>query len=128
MEVDGIPSDGVAGAITRMSMQARRSGDEGHRRSNSWSLRSPITGRHGGGGGDNQHLMHSYDIEAGSLGDLAEDSDEDTNSSGRKRTSFEDANGGGHRMNGIGESSRHGPSRSSEKVRMGGKSFDRERR
>ncbi|KAI7687315.1 DUF803-domain-containing protein, partial [Hortaea werneckii] len=81
-EVDGIPVDGMSGLSTRMSMQGRRSGDGNHRRSNSWSLRSPITGQFesagargggGGGSGSNHHLMHSYDMEAShSLGDLAE--------------------------------------------------------
>lgn len=37
--------------------------------------------------------MHSYDIEASGLSELAEDSDEDSGNSGQKRTSFEDANG-----------------------------------
>ena len=36
--------------------------------------------------------MHSYDVEANGLSELAEDSDEDSGS-GHKRTSFEDANG-----------------------------------
>ena len=44
------------------------------------------------GGGQEQHLMHSYDVEANGLADLAEDSDEDSGS-GRKRTSFEEVNG-----------------------------------
>ncbi|KAK3699775.1 hypothetical protein LTR37_016284 [Vermiconidia calcicola] len=99
-EVDGIPTDGLGALQTRMSM-SRRSGEE-HRRSNSWSLRSPITGNvpfgasaHSGPrgmSGDQQHLMHSYDVEANGLSELAEDSDEDSRSS-VKRTSFEDANG-----------------------------------
>lgn len=55
--------------------------------------------------------MHSYDVEASGLGDLAEDSDEDS-SSGRKRTSFEGMNGN-KAMNGN---------------KSGAKSFDRERR
>ncbi|KAK0285135.1 hypothetical protein LTR35_005337 [Friedmanniomyces endolithicus] len=99
--VDGIPVDAVGILGTRMSMQARRSGDEGHRRSSSWSLRSPMAG----GGrqqdqGQGQHLMHSYDVEAANnLGELAEDSDEDSGS-GRKRTSFEDASG--LRQQGVG--------------------------
>ena len=61
-----------------------------------------------------EHLMHSYDVEANNLGELAEDSDEDTSGSGNKRTSFDD-----------------GPSRGGrrkESVKMGGKSFDRARR
>lgn len=139
-EVDGIPVDGLTGLATRMSMQGRRSGDEGHRRSNSWHLRSPITGGasgHGrfGSSGDNQHLMHSYDLEANNLGDLAEDSeDEETsNDSGRKRTSFEDANGHRQVMNGTSEGSAFGPPRrartvETERVGAGGKSFDRVRR
>ncbi|KAI7370353.1 DUF803-domain-containing protein [Hortaea werneckii] len=117
-EVDGIPVDGMSGLSTRMSMQGRRSGDGNHRRSNSWSLRSPITGqfesagaRGGGGSGSNHHLMHSYDMEAShSLGDLAEDSDED--SGGGKRTSFDDDDDH-HRMNGN---------------KAGARSFERERR
>ncbi|EMC92053.1 hypothetical protein BAUCODRAFT_274873 [Baudoinia panamericana UAMH 10762] len=98
--VDGIPVDGVAGLSTRLSMQARRSGDEGHRRSGSWSLRSPITasgrgdsGVRYGSGDQQQHLMHSYDVEANALGGLAEEDSDDEESSGysnRKRTSFED--------------------------------------
>ncbi|KAK5122644.1 hypothetical protein LTR85_003907 [Meristemomyces frigidus] len=139
-EVDGIPVDGLTGLATRMSMQGRRSGDEGHRRSNSWNLRSPITGGGNGLGrfgsaGDNQLLMHSYDVEANSLGDLAEDSEseETSNSSGRKRTSFEDANGRRQVMNGTGEGSSFGPPRrartvETERVRVNGKSFDRVRR
>lgn len=107
VEVDGIPTDGLGAIQTRMSMQSRRSAELDHNlnhsRSNSWSLRSPITGKFEGGGagrfragstGDlqqqqQQHLMRSYDVEAHGLGELAEDSDEDSGS-GRKRTSFED--------------------------------------
>ncbi|KAK5164482.1 uncharacterized protein LTR77_009688 [Saxophila tyrrhenica] len=102
-EVDGIPTDPLGAIQTRMSMQARRSGEfdprERHRRSSSWTLRSPITrlengmGRSGRqGSGDQQHLMHSYDVDATGLGELAEDSDED---SAQKRTSFEDRAAGG---------------------------------
>jgi magnesium transporter len=75
--------------------------------------------------------MHSYDIEANNLDDLAEDSeDEDSNNSGRKRTSFEDANGHRAVMNGTGEGSSFGPPRrartmESERVGMGAKGFDR---
>ena len=78
-------------------MNTRRSEDTTHRRSNSWSLRSPITGKFEPptsryGSGDQQHLMHSYDLEATGLSELAEDSDEDSSGhSGQKRTSFEDA-------------------------------------
>lgn len=110
-DVDGIPTDGLAGLQTRLSMQSRRSG-EGHRRSNSWSLRSPNTGRSRASAdygvahptrGEQQNMLHSYDIEAAqhTLGDLAEDSDEDTTSgSNHKRTSFDNgrpiANGEGN--------------------------------
>ncbi|KAK5708251.1 hypothetical protein LTR97_000791 [Elasticomyces elasticus] len=130
--VDGIPVDGVGILGTRMSMQARRSGDEGHRRSNSWSLRSPITGRYGTSGDQQQHLMHSYDVEAGNLGELAEDSDEDSGS-GRKRTSFEDANGKRQVVPQQQDGGSFGPPRrartvESERVGGGGKSFDRVRR
>lgn len=129
--VDGIPVDAVGILGTRMSMQARRSGDEGHRRSSSWSLRSPITGRYGSG--DQQHLMHSYDVEANNLGELAEDSDEDSGS-GRKRTSFEDANGHRQVVSKLsGEGTAFVPPRrartvDSERVGMSGKSFDLTRR
>nr|POF24035.1 hypothetical protein CFP56_54971 [Quercus suber]POF24049.1 hypothetical protein CFP56_54985 [Quercus suber] len=78
-EVDGIPTDGLAGLSTRLSMQARRSGeDERHRRSSSWGLRNPRSPTNGRVGfGDSQQVMHSYDVEANGLGELAEDSDED---------------------------------------------------
>nr|POE93107.1 hypothetical protein CFP56_75562 [Quercus suber] len=78
-EVDGIPTDGLAGLSTRLSMQARRSGeDDRHRRSSSWGLRNPRSPTNGHVGfGDSQQVMHSYDVEANGLGDLAEDSDED---------------------------------------------------
>lgn len=74
-EVDGIPTDGLTGLQTRLSMQSRRSGDEGHRRSLSWGLRSPAT--RGPRATSGEHMMHSYDVEANNLGDLAEDSDEE---------------------------------------------------
>lgn len=131
-EVDGIPVDGLTGLSTRFSMQARRSGDEGHRRSTSWSLRSPISGLHESG--DQQDLMHSYDVEAHGLSELAEDSDEDSGS-GRKRTSFEDANGRRQVMNGgpAADGRSFGPPRrartmESQRVRPSGKSFDSPRR
>ncbi|KAM3413459.1 putative magnesium transporter NIPA4 [Cercospora zeina] len=101
-DVDGIPTDGLAGLQTRLSMQSRRSGE--HRRSNSWSLRSPSTPMRAefglaahGGRGEQQHMLHSYDIEAHhTLGDLTEDSDEDTtNGSNQKRTSFDHHGRGG---------------------------------
>ena len=87
-------------------MQARRSTDLGddrapHRRSNSWSLRSPLGGpsspravlSHPNGNGSAppaSHLVHSYDADAHGLSDLAEDSDEDdgSGSGGRTRASF----------------------------------------
>lgn len=103
-EVDGIPTDGLTGLQTRLSMQARRSGEhDGHRRSSSWSLRhprSPNTSRLDFA--DPSPTIHSYDVEANGLAELAEDSDEDTSSSDRKRSSFEDANGNNirHSMNG----------------------------
>lgn len=94
--MDGIPTDGLTGLQTRLSMQSRRSGDEGHRRSLSWGIRSPAVASKSGRATSGEHMMHSYDVEASNLGDLAEDSDEDDG--GNKRTSF----GDGHRglMNG----------------------------
>jgi len=144
-EVDGIPTDPLGALQTRMSMQARRSGEmdprERHRRSSSWTLRSPIVGRGSEGGGfggtsgaggagrgsrgpsgDQQHLMHSYDVDATGLSELAEDSDED---SAQKRTSFEVANGEGS------SGGTFGPPRrvQSEVVNAGqGKGFDSPRR
>lgn len=54
-----------------------------------------------------QHLLHAYDIEANALGDLAEDSDEDTLSgSNQKRTSFDRHSMGG--MEGKGNGNGHG--------------------
>ena len=86
-EVDGIPTDGLAGLQTRLSMQSRRSGDEGHRRSNSWGMRSPaVHSKNRATSGE--YTMHSYDVEANNLADLAEDSDEEDG--GNKRTSFGD--------------------------------------
>ena len=101
-EVDGIPTDGLGAIQTRLSIQARRSmEDEGrHRRSSSWSLRSPITGSFplstttaSKQGSQNQrpseqqhHLMHSYDAETQGLSDLAEDSDEDSAGGGQRRS------------------------------------------
>ncbi|KAK0335605.1 hypothetical protein LTR91_008229 [Friedmanniomyces endolithicus] len=140
--VDGIPVDAVGILGTRMSMQARRSGDEGHRRSSSWSLRSPaMAGGRQQQQEQGQHLMHSYDVEAANnLGELAEDSDEDSGS-GRKRTSFEDASG--LRQQGVGaaaagkaaaaEGGAFGPPRRArtgevERAGAGGKSFDKARR
>ncbi|GAB7366493.1 hypothetical protein MBLNU230_g8286t1 [Neophaeotheca triangularis] len=113
-EVDGIPTDGLAGGITRLSMQSRRSGEFGghHRRSGSgsggWSFRAGRSSLDGGSG--QQHLMHSYDVETaqGGLEELAEDSEEGSSYGGNgKRTSFGDG-----RVKGYGS-------------RGGGKSFDR---
>lgn len=117
-EVDGIPTDGLAGLQTRMSMQARRSG-EGHRRSTSWTLR---TG--GGRYGNDPTALHAYDVEAHNLHDLADDSDEDTSGgdSARKRTSFDD--GSGRRVHGEPSAPRR-----TERVDGGGvKAFDRNSR
>ncbi|EMF14885.1 DUF803-domain-containing protein [Sphaerulina musiva SO2202] len=134
-DIDGIPTDGLAGLQTRLSMQSRRSGELHHRRSNSWSLRSPrsrssvdygaaavhsaTTTNHMTRGGEQQqqqqtppqHLLHAYDIEANALGDLAEDSDEDTLSgSNQKRTSFDRHSMGGMegKGNGNGMGNGHG--------------------
>lgn len=120
-EVDGIPTDGLAGLQTRFSMQSRRSG-ESHRRSASWTHRSPAEQTNG----------IAYDLEANDLKDLAEDdSDEDdTSGSNHKRTSFDDDNGKRVTINGEGSSSFGKPrrSRTVETVNAGGKSFDRPRR
>lgn len=134
-DVDGIPTDGLAGLQTRLSMQSRRSG-EGHRRSNSWSLRSPNTGRsvrtsadYGAAHatrGEHQHMLHSYDIEANTLGDLAEDSDEDTTSgSNHKRTSFDNGRPNGESNGGLFNAPRKA---ATENVHLGsGKGFDPKR-
>lgn len=123
-EVDGIPTDGLAGLQTRFSMQSRRS-SEGHRRSASWTHRSPADQTNG----------IAYDLEANALKDLADDdSDEDTSSSNHKRTSFDDGNGKRVSMNGNGgEGSSFGKPRrartvENERNNAGGKSFDRPRR
>jgi hypothetical protein len=66
-----------------------------------------------------------YDLEAHSLKDLAEESDEDTSGSNYKRTSFDHANG---HANGEGSSiNRPGKAQRPEKssVKAGGKAFDR---
>lgn len=124
-EVDGIPTDGLAGLQTRFSMQSRRSG-ETHRRSASWTQRSPADQTHG----------IAYDLEANALRDLADDDDDDDDTSGsnHKRTSFDDGNGRRVTMNGAAEeSSSFGKPRKartveSERVHAGSKSFDRARR
>lgn len=137
-DVDGIPTDGLAGLQTRLSMQSRRSGE--HRRSASWSLRSPVLGSNdysrAGGRGENAHMLHSYDVEANPLHELAEDSDEETSGSNHKRTSFDDGNGRRVTMNGgsaAGGSSNYGPPRRARTVdseivnTSHGKSFDQKR-
>lgn len=105
-EVDGIPTDGIGGALTRRSMQARRSVDS-HRRSGSLTL-SPELGRR-----SQERLMNHYDVERPSmerygLSDLAEDEedDDDSGSSSRKRTSFDRVDKA--RLSGSG--ARHGKS------------------
>lgn len=125
-EVDGIPVDGITGLQTRLSMQARRSedgGGHGHSRTNSWSLRSPITG----GPRRSQDLMHSYDAEAHSLEELAEDSDEGDD--GLKHESFEERE---RRLRNLG-GRQNGSAEYSDSRRIGlnataAKSFDRLRR
>jgi len=92
-DVEGIPTDGLATALTRRSMQARRSSDA-HRRSLSGSMSFP-PGRRSG-----ERLMHDYDLENGQkfgLTGLDEDDEEEVGSadSGRKRTSFDGMNGHG---------------------------------
>jgi magnesium transporter len=76
---DAPPTDGIAGYQTRRSLQARRSSIESRGRE---SL------------GDREGLMRGYDLENQqySLGDLAEDSEEETDANGgtKKRTSFDD--------------------------------------
>ncbi|GAM90724.1 hypothetical protein ANO11243_087690 [Dothideomycetidae sp. 11243] len=90
-DMDGIPTDGMAAPLTRLSMQARRSGDS-HRRSGSLNF-SPDTARR-----SQERLMHNYDMERQSmdrygLSDLAEDEEDDddegSGGSGHKRTSFD---------------------------------------
>jgi len=92
-DVEGIPTDGLATALTRRSMQARRSSDA-HRRSLSGSVSFP-SGRRSA-----ERLMHDYDLENGErfgLSGLDEDDEEEVGSgdSGRKRTSFDGMNGHG---------------------------------
>ena len=62
---DAVPTDGLSAFETRRSMQARRSISSPHRRSS--SLTFSLSG-YGPAGGENQGLIHSYDIEQGSLG------------------------------------------------------------
>lgn len=83
-----------------------------------------------GQGDQQQHLMHSYDVEGNGLSELAEDSDEeeDDSGSGLKRTSFEDNNNNGSRRNTPnGESNSYGQPRraqtrtsETELVQLGG--------
>ena len=74
---EGIPTDAVAGALTRRSMQFRRSVDlTTHRRSHS-NVSFPESPR-----GDRERLMYSYDVERGdqrgyNLEDLTEESEGD---------------------------------------------------
>lgn len=91
-EMDGIPTDGLAAPLTRLSMQHRRSVDSHHRRSNSLPF-SPEGPRR-----SQERLIHNFDLERQSmdryaLADLAEDEDDDddegSGSSSRKRTSFD---------------------------------------
>ncbi|EGP89886.1 unnamed protein product [Zymoseptoria tritici ST99CH_1A5] len=119
-EVDGIPTDGLAGLQTRFSMQSRRSGE--HRRSQSWSLRSPVGDRSQGLNGNDETM---YDLEAHNLKELADDSDEDTSGSGYKRTSFGDTNG---HANGEGSSINRPGRIQKESFKAGGKAFDQSRR
>lgn len=131
-EVDGIPTDGLTGLQTRYSM-SRRSEEhdrERHRRSTSWSLRSPSAtnggrwskdyGARAGGEGE------MYDVESNVLHDLAEDSDENTSGdSNQKRTSFGDH---GNKRTASGQAaSASSRKQTSEHVRMGVKSFDHQR-
>lgn len=81
---DAPPTDGIGAYTTRRSMQARRSSVEsGH-----WAPGRRSTS-------DREGLMRGFDLEQAaqnfSLGDLAEDSDEETGRDGSgKRTSFDD--------------------------------------
>jgi hypothetical protein len=115
--VDGIPTDGLTGLQTRLSMQARRSGDDGHRRSDSWSLHSGkfANGARKASNGNNDDLIHNYDIESNShnLARLAEDSDEEESPSNTKRTSFDDRRqgGGGSSRNPSGTKAKGGSKR-----------------
>jgi magnesium transporter len=88
---EGIPSDGIAGFITRRSMQARRSSAETH-------------GRESLALGDRERLMRAYDVEANAsaygLDDLAEDSeDEDGKKGSDERINSQSAN---NRLSGSG--------------------------
>ena len=58
--------------------------------------------------------MRTYDVEAHGLGELAEDSDEDSGS-GQKRTSFEDSNGV-RRTETVNGESAYGPPRHARTV------------
>ncbi|KAJ9661910.1 hypothetical protein H2198_001662 [Neophaeococcomyces mojaviensis] len=71
VEVDGIPTDAIAGMQTRRSMQARRSFDP-HRRSSSLTF-SPGGMRHSSA--ESAGLMHNYDVEQNAFGlsDLVDD-------------------------------------------------------
>lgn len=72
---DGIPTDGIAGIATRLSLQSRRSLDP--RRSSTGSIIfSPRSPRHDRS--DQDPLMHSYDVESNVFGlsNLAEEESE----------------------------------------------------
>ncbi|KAJ9664108.1 hypothetical protein H2201_005348 [Coniosporium apollinis] len=105
---DAAPTDGLAGAMTRRSMHSRRSSDAGgHRRASSGAYKM----------GDRTGLMRDFerDVEAQSFGlaDLAEDSDEDTGGSGRKRTSFDELEMNGSAKSPILPAERVGPNKKS---------------
>lgn len=81
LEVDGIPTDAIAGLQTRRSMQARRSISDSHRRSSSLTF-SPGGIRRSNA--ESAGLMHNYDVEQNSFGlsDLVEDPDDLRNANG----------------------------------------------
>ena len=71
---EGLPTDGIAGIATRLSLQSRRSLDP-RRTSTGSIIFSPRSPRHDRS--DQDPLMHSYDVEDNAFGlsDLAEESD-----------------------------------------------------
>jgi magnesium transporter len=80
MDLEGVPTDGIASIQTRRSMQARRS-LEPHRLS---------SGSGYGRQGDHVGLIHAYDEENGGFGltELTEDSEDDPDDR-RGRRSFD---------------------------------------